>query len=802
MLKNYLLVAFRNISRQKFYAFLNVMGLTVGIASCLFITMYVKDEISYDRMHPDADRMYRVNLDAKLAAQEIAVAVSCPPMAAALIQEVPEVESVVRVQQNGSVVMKYEDKAFTQERVFSADSNFFSFFNFPLVEGNSKNALKEPNTLVLTESVARKIFGSENALGKLLTVGNDTTTYVVSGVAKDLPGNVHFKFDVILTGESSPSFRDPIWMNNYLATYLKIHKGSSQQTVKSKIDDLTIKYIGPEVERFMGMSLDQFKQQGSRFGYTLIPLTDIHLHSNYQAEIEPQGDIQYVYLFSVIAAFILIIACINFMNLATARSAGRAKEVGLRKTLGSLSSHLVTQFLAESFVFSFLAAVLALGIVYTMLPFFNTLAGKELVFESLLSSKLLILLLGIVVLVGLMAGSYPAFYLTSFRVTEVLKGKVREGMKGGAVRSGLVVFQFAVSIFLIIATAVIFQQMRYVQNKNLGLNRNNVLVLSNTQHLRSGAEPLKQAMLTQSGIVAASYSNSIPALNTEGASPFRIEGSEEDHLVVRYFADYDQLETMGYSLREGRYFSRDFPADSSAIVINEALMNELGWKEAVGKELFGFNRGGRVPYKIIGVVKDFHFESLRNNVRPTAMFLNTGAANYLAIRFSNNPRETVSTIESLWKQYAGNQPFEYSFLDQDFDALFRSEQRLGNLFTTFTVLAIFIASLGLIGLAAFTAEKRTKELGIRKVLGASEVSLVNLLSKEFTKLVVIALVLSVFPAWYFTSQWLQGFAFRISLSIWVFIGAGAAALVVALLCVVFQALRTARINPAKSLRYE
>lgn len=802
MLKNYLLVAFRNISRQKFYAFLNVMGLTVGIASCLFITLYVKDEISYDRMHPDADRMYRVNLDAKLAAQEIAVAVSCPPMAAALIQEVPEVESVVRVQQNGSVVMKYEDKAFTQERVFSADSNFFSFFNFPLVEGNSKNALKEPNTLVLTESVARKIFGSENALGKLLTVGNDTTTYVVSGVAKDLPGNVHFKFDVILTGESSPSFRDPIWMNNYLATYIKIHKGSSQQTVKSKIDDLTIKYIGPEVERFMGMSLDQFKQQGSRFGYTLIPLTDIHLHSNYQAEIEPQGDIQYVYLFSVIAAFILIIACINFMNLATARSAGRAKEVGLRKTLGSLSSHLVTQFLAESFVFSFLAAVLALGIVYTMLPFFNTLAGKELVFESLLSSKLLILLLGIVVLVGLMAGSYPAFYLTSFRVTEVLKGKVREGMKGGAVRSGLVVFQFAVSIFLIIATAVIFQQMRYVQNKNLGLNRNNVLVLSNTQHLRSGAEPLKQAMLTQSGIVAASYSNSIPALNTEGASPFRIEGSEEDHLVVRYFADYDQLETMGYSLREGRYFSRDFPADSSAIVINEALMNELGWKEAVGKELFGFNRGGRVPYKIIGVVKDFHFESLRNNVRPTAMFLNTGAANYLAIRFSNNPRETVSTIESLWKQYAGNQPFEYSFLDQDFDALFRSEQRLGNLFTTFTVLAIFIASLGLIGLAAFTAEKRTKELGIRKVLGASEVSLVNLLSKEFTKLVVIALVLSVFPAWYFTSQWLQGFAFRISLSVWVFIGAGAVALVVALLCVVFQALRTARINPAKSLRYE
>jgi len=802
MFKNYLLVAIRNISRQKFYAFLNVMGLTVGIASCLFITLYVKDEISYDRMHPDADRIYRVNLDAKLAAQEIAVAVSCPPMAATLIHEVPEVESAVRVASNGRVVIKYEDKAFTQDRVFSADSNFFTFFNFPLLEGNPKSALKERNTLVLTEGVARKIFGSENALGKLLAVGSDTATYVVTGVAKDLPGNVHFKFDVILTGESSPAFRDPIWMNNYLATYLKIHKGLSHQTVKSKIDDLTIKYIGPEVERFMGMSLDQFKQQGSRFGYTLIPLTDIHLHSNYQAEIEPQGNIQYVYLFSVIAIFILVIACINFMNLATARSAGRAKEVGLRKTLGSLSRHLVTQFLAESFVFSLLAATLALGLVYSLLPFFNTLAGKELFFESLVSNDLLILLFGIVVLVGLMAGSYPAFYLTSFKVTEVLKGKVREGMKGGAVRSGLVVFQFGVSIFLIIATAVIFQQMQYVQNKNLGLDRDNVLVLTNTQNLQSAAEPLKEAILTQSSVVAASYTNSVPALNTEGASPFRIEGSEEDHLVVRYFTDYDQLETMGYSLQEGRFFSRDFPADSTAIVINEALMNELGWKEAVGKELFGFNRGGRVPYKIVGVVKDFHFESLRNNVRPTAMFLNTDAASFLTIRFVNNPRETVSAIENLWRQYAGNEPFEYSFLDQDFDALFRSEQRLGNLFTTFTVLAIFIAALGLIGLAAFTAEKRTKELGIRKVLGASEISLVNLLSKEFTKLVVIALAFSIFPAWYFTSQWLQGFAFRISLSIWVFIGAGAVALVVALLCVVFQALRTARINPAKSLRYE
>jgi putative ABC transport system permease protein len=802
MLKNYLLVAFRNISRQKFYALLNVLGLTVGIAACLFITLYVKDEISYDRFHQHADLIYRVNLDAKLSAQEIAVAVSSPPLAPALVSEVPEVESAVRLLSTGNIVVKYGEKSFTQENVFYADSNFFTFFSFPLLEGDAKTVLTEPNKLVLTERSAKKYFGDGNPVGKLLSVGNDTTTFLVAGVAQDAPGNSHFKFDFILSGESASQFKDPIWMNNYIYTYFKINPNASAETVKQKLDDLTVKYVGPNVERFMGMSLEQFKQQGSRFGYTLIPLTDIHLYSTYQAEIEPQGDIQYVYLFSAIAIFILIIACINFMNLATARSTGRAKEVGLRKTLGSLSSHLITQFLAESFLFSLIGAVLAIGVVYIMLPLFNVLAGKELMFYSLWSSELLLVLAGVIVLVGLLAGSYPAFYLTSFNVAEVLKGKVREGMKGGTIRSGLVVFQFAVSIILIIATTVIFQQMQYVQNKHLGLNRENVLVLSNTGQLGTNAESLKRAIVDQSGVVAASYSNSVPALNTDGASPFRIEGSDEDHLVIRYFTDYDQVETMDFELTEGRFFSREFPTDSSAIVINEALMRELGWAEAAGKDLFGFNRGGRVPYRIVGVVKDFHFESLRKNVRPMAMFLSPQATNYLSIRFAGNPRDAVEKLETLWKEYAGNEPFEYTFLDQSFDTLFRSEQRLGNLFTTFTILAILIASLGLIGLAAFTAEKRTKELGIRKVLGASEFSLVNLLSTEFTKLVLIALVLAVFPAWYFASQWLQGFAFRVSLSAWIFVAAGAIALLIALLCVVFQALRTARINPARSLRYE
>jgi putative ABC transport system permease protein len=800
MLKNYLKVAFRNISRQKFYSFLNVLGLTIGIASSLLIVLYVQDEISYDKFHESGANIYRANLRGRMSGQEINVAVSCPPMAAALVQEIPEVQSALRMVNTGSIIVKYENKSFNEQTVVFADSNFFQFFSFPLVSGDPANALKEPNTLVITERAATKYFGNEPAMGKLLSIGSDTTTYLVTGVAAD-PSHSHFDFDFVLSGTSAPQFKDPIWLNNYIYTYLKLNDGASADAVKAKIDALTLKYIGPEVQRFMGLTMEQFKEQGSSFGYALIPLFDIHLKSPYDAEPMPQGDMQYVILFSAIAVFILIIASINFMNLATARSAGRAKEVGLRKTLGSLSKHLVIQFLSESFVFTLLSAVFALGMVYMLLPYFNEMAGKELVFEGLLSSQMLLITAGVVVIVGLLAGSYPAFYLTSFKVTEVLKGKAREGMKGGAIRSGLVVFQFFVSIFLIICTLVIFQQMQYAQNKNLGLDREKVLILSNANQLSSSAEAFKNAVQSESGVVAASYTNSVPAVNTEGASIFRTEGSEEDHLLVRYFADYDQINAMGYELKEGRYFSRDFPSDSSAIVVNESVLKEMGWSEGVGKELWGFNGGGRVRYSIIGVVKDFNYENLRTKVRPMIMFLGR-TGNYLTVRFNNDPREAVSRLETLWQKYAGNEPFEYSFLDEDFDELFRAEQRMGYLFTTFTVLAIVIACLGLIGLAAFTAEKRTKELGIRKVLGASELSLIGLLSREFVALILVALGLAVFPAWYFATQWLQGFAYRISLSYWVFALAGVVAVVVALACVSFQALRAARLNPAKSLRYE
>lgn len=802
MLKNYVKVAFRSISRQKFYALLNILGLTIGIAATLFITLYVSDELSYDKFHKDGHRIYRANLKGKISGQEIQAAVSCPPMANALLNEVPEVDEALRIAAAGNVTVKYEDRAFTEERAFFADSNFFHFFSFELLQGDKKTALKDARTVVITEEMARKYFGDESPLGKLISIGNDTTTYAITGIAANPPSNSHFTFDFILAGEGIQQFRDPIWLNNYIYTYMKLHENTSADVVKTKINDLTLKYLGPEVERFMGLSMEQFKEQGSSFGYTLIPLLDIHLRSPYQGESQPQGDIQYVILFSAIAFFTLVIACINFMNLATARSAGRAKEVGLRKTLGSLRGHLITQFLAESFIFSGIAAFLSVGIVYLLLPSFNFLAGKELQFNAILSVNILVVLIGVVILVALLAGSYPAFYLTSFKITEVLKGKVREGMKGGGIRSGLVVFQFAVSIFLIVCTVVIFQQMNFVQQKNLGFNRENVLIVSNAHHLGNNRQAFKNELERQSAVVNTSYSSTVPAASSEGSSIFRTEGSDQDHLLVRYYADFDHVKTMGYEIKEGRYFSRDFPSDSTAIVVNEAVLREMGWKEGVGKDLWGYSGGdSRTRFTIIGVVKDFNFETLRNDVRPVVMFLNQ-TGNFISLRLQGDVRETVAQAEATWKQYAGNQPFEYSFLDENFDELFRSEQRMGQLFTSFTTLAIVIACLGLIGLAAFTAEKRTKELGIRKVLGASEFSLINLLSFEFVKLVLIAFALAAFPAWYFSSKWLEGFAYRIDFNFWILLISGLVAVIVALLCVSFQALRAARLNPAKSLRYE
>ena len=800
MLQNYFKLAIRNILKHKFFSAINIFGMSIGITSCLLILLYVVDELSYDRFHAGADHIYQVGLHAKIGDQDVSTGNTCPPMAETLVKEVPGVEAATRIGNYwGTPSLKYEDKAFTEEKVFHADSNFFEFFSYELLEGDASTALEEPNTVVLTKSIATKYFGNDSPLGKLITVGG-YQTYKVTGVAADAPLNSHFIFKVLLSAASAEQMQRPAWLNNFLYTYFRLDEHTPLADVESKFPDLVIKYVGPEVERFMGVSMKDMESSGGAYGYFTTPLTDIHLRAKARDGLEPAGNIMYVYFFGGIGIFIILIACINFMNLSTARSAGRAKEVGLRKTLGSLRAQMVRQFLAESILYSFIAVVIALVLCYLLLPQFNLLAGKQLGMSVFSQPVFIISILFLIVFVGVVAGSYPAFYLTSFSAVEVLKGKIRAGMKSKGVRSGLVVLQFGLSIFLIIFTGIVYQQINFMQKRNLGIDKHNVLILPNAGHLGEHKNAFKIALSQQTGIVKASYSNnSFPGVNN--TTVFKSAGSEQDRIMGLYFADYDHQDVMKFELVEGRYFSRDFPSDSTAILLNEAAVKEFGFTDPVGEQVIFNDDNKKQVLTVIGVYKDFNFESLKSKIRPLSIRL-TNDSYQLMIRYQGNPADVVASVEKLWKQHVPGQPFDYAFLDERFDELFRSEQRMGKLFTVFSCLAIFIACLGLFALAAFMAEQRTKEIGIRKVMGASTSGLTMMLSKEFTRLVIVAFIPAALAAWFVVDSWLDGFAYRVEISPWIFVGSGAVATAIAWFTVSFQSIKAAASNPVKSLRYE
>ncbi len=799
MLQNYFKLALRNIRKYKFFSAVNILGMSIGIAACLLILLYVVDELSFDRFHANAGRIYQVGLHGKIGGQDIMVANTCPPMAEALVREVPGVKQATRIANFwGTPTLKYGDKTFTEEKVFHADSNFFEFFSYKLIAGDPKTALLEPNTVVLTKHIADKYFGDEDPLGKLIAIGGDKT-YKVTGVAVDAPLNSHFIFNIFLSSRSVEQLERNQWLNNFLYTYFILDDNASIASVDDKFRDFVIKYVGPEVEKFMGISLRQMESQGGAYGFFTTPLTDIHLRPKTRDGLEPAGNIMYVYFFGGIGLFIILIACINFMNLSTARSAGRAKEVGLRKTLGSLRAQMIRQFLAESVLYSFIAVVVALLICYFALPQFNLLSGKQLGMDVFARPVFVAAILLLIVLVGVIAGSYPAFYLTSFSAVEVLKGKVRAGMKSRGVRSTLVVFQFALSIFLIIFTGIVYQQINYMQRRDLGIDKRNVLILPNAGRLGKNKTAFKNAVLQQTGIVKASLTNnSFPGVNN--TTVFKSAGSEQDHIMGLYYADYDHQDVLRFELKEGRYFSRDFPSDSTAILLNEAAVKEFGFAHPLQEELL-FNDEKPERLKIIGVFKDFNFESLKNEIRPLAIRL-TNDSYQMMIRYEGNPSEAISRVETVWKQQVPGEPFDYNFLDENFDQLFRSEQRMGQLFTVFSGLAIFIACLGLFALAAFMAEQRTKEIGIRKAMGATTAGLTLMLSKEFTKLVIIAFVPAAVAAWFVVNSWLNGFAYRIDIDPMIFVGSGVIATAIAWCTVSFQSLKAAAANPVHSLRYE
>jgi len=807
MLKNYIKIAVRNLLKRKGYSLINIVGLAIGMASCLLILMFVSDELSYDAYNEKADRIYRVAGSFFWGGRSFDIAVAPAPMAQVLIDEFPEVENAGRFRQRGRYVFRYGDNTFKETRVSYVDPSFFDIFSIPLLKGNPDTALDDPNALILSENTAKKYFRDENPVGKTLRL-NDQTDYMVTGVFEEIPGNSHFHFDVMISMTSLEESKSNFWMSQNFQTYILLHEGADSASLEAKFPDMLIKYMGPQIQAFMGKSMEKLAEENELRGeFYLQPLRDIHLHSDLMAEMEATSNIKYVYIFTAIALFILIIASINYMNLSTARSAGRAREVGIRKVLGSIRSQLIRQFLTESMMLCLISLVIALGLVRLALPFFNGLSGKVLSMSSLGNSTMLGVLVLVTIFVGILAGSYSAFFISAFQPVNVLKGRLKSGGKAGWLRSGLVVFQFAASIILIIGTFVVYNQLQYIQNKKLGYDKEQVIILNNTYLLGDQIETFKNQMLTYPQIVSAAVSGYLPVPSNNNNSAVLPEGERDSKKATsmqNWIVDYDYIATLGMKIVAGRDFSREFSTDTKATIMNQAAAKQFDWAQPVGRRIGRIvsNSGEIELYEVIGVVEDFHFETLKETIGPLVMFLGDSNGNISLRVETEDITGTIGLLQKEWKRFLPYQPFEYSFLDERFADMYRTEQRIGRIFGVFAGFAIFIGCLGLFGLAAFTAEQRTKEIGIRKVLGATSPNIIRLLTREFVILIAVANVIAWPVAFWVMKGWLKDFSYRVTLNVWVFVGAGLLTLSIALLTVSFQAVKAALADPATSLRYE
>ena len=807
MFQNYLKIALRNLWKNKGFSTINILGLAIGIATCLLITLYVLDELSFDRYHEKSDRIYRVNIDLRFGGGEQKFAVAPDPMAFTMVELYPQVENAVRFRGYGSSVIRKGNQNIKEERIISVDSTLFDVFTLPMIAGDPRTALTAPHSVVITESIARKYFNQTDVVGQSLRFDN-TDDYKVTGVIKDMPANSHFNYDFFVSLSTSEESRRGIWLSFNFNTYLLLRPGTSKESVEAKFDEVFKRFMWPQAQEMMKISEDDFKKSGNYLRMSLTPLTDIHLKSDRIAELGVNSDMQMVYIFIVIAILILVIACVNFMNLSTARSANRAKEVGVRKVLGTQKINLINQFLTESVIMSLIAFVIALIIGMLLLPFFNQLAVKELTLSPSQHPMLIPMLILFAIIVGLLAGSYPAFYLSAFKPIEVLKGKLSKGFRSSYFRSGLVVLQFFISIGLIVATIVIYRQLNFIQNKKLGFNKEQVISIHDTYVLKNNVETFKNEVLNQTGVVSATVSGYLPVPSGRNDNTWFPEGqmTNENAVSMQSWAiDHDYIKTLGMEIIKGRDFSKQLPTDSSNVIINETAARLFGYQDPIGKTISTYENIQTkkvVNYTVVGLVKNFHFESLRQNVGALCMFLerSTGMTSFRVK--TNNIKPIISNIETLWKKMAPGEAFSYSFLNEDFDNMYRAEQRVGSIFISFAVFAIFIACLGLFGLATYAAEQRTKEIGIRKVLGASVVNVVGMLSKDFLRLVLIAALFAFPLSWWAMHKWLEDFAFRINIGWWVFVLAGVVALLIALITVSFQAIRAAVSNPVKSLRTE
>ncbi|MCL6274181.1 ABC transporter permease [Muricauda sp. 2012CJ35-5] len=812
MFKNHIKIAWRSLKKQPFFTFLNVFGLAIGIAGCLLITLYIHDELSFDTMFADADRIHRVNVDVKFGGEDRRFAVVNAPLAEALENDFSEVELTTRFRTGGSVLLKTtgtEINVKEQQSTF-VDSTFLKMFGIRLLAGDINSALKEPNTMLLTKTAAEKHYGIQEAVGKTFEL-NNTQTFTVTGVVEDMPKNSFLRDHTVFMAMSGfEDSRIVNWGSNNYQTFFKVIPSANVDAMQEPLKGFLGKYVIPGIQQYMpGITEEQFIASGNHLIYTSMPLTDIHLKSDRAAEISPNNNIQSIYILSFIAVFLLVLACVNFMNLSTAHSLKRAKEVGVRKTLGSNKIDLIRQFLVESGLVSFGALLLAIFLAILALPFFNDLADKDISMPY--SNPLFwIILLAAGLVLGLFSGSYPAFFMSKFIPVKVLKGSNSNSLGGSKVRNGLVIFQFAISVFLIIGTLVVYQQLKYIQNKDLGFSKDQVLIVNDVYTLGDKSGPFKEEVKKLSYVENATISSFLPTPSARGDSTFAPEDGLTDQeraiSMQVWRVDHDYVGTMDFELIAGRGFDRRFLNDSTSIIVNESAIATMGLspEEVIGKRYTpDFGEEDPEMLTVIGVVKDFHFSPFRNDIEALCMRLGDLYAESMAVKLHTSEFQVaIADVENIWSQMAPGQPFDYYFMEDSFNDTYRSEQRLGSIFFIFTTLSILIACLGLFGLAAFNAEKRTKEIGVRKVLGATVGQITFRLSADFLKLVGIAILISLPIGWYAMNKWLEDFSYRIEVKWWVLVLAAIVAVVISLLTVSYQSIKAAIVNPVKSLRTE
>jgi ABC-type antimicrobial peptide transport system, permease component len=810
MIKNYFKIAARHLAKQKMYSAIKIGGFALSIAACLLIALYIKEELSYDRYYPTTNRIYRITGEYDNNGKLETGADWPPPMAKALREDFPEVEKSGRLMPHplfycagSNQVRTINNEQNTYDEGFTyADQDMLDILQLRMVYGDRAHALADPNSIVITKRKADKFFPNQNPVGKLIILNNDRTRiYKVGGVIEDFPATSHIRYDFWLTMTSYELWKGEQagWSSSNYYTYVLLKPGTSPAKFQSKLKLILTKYYLPMMLQNGNKEAGQFIQKARLLAQ---PITDVHLYSYNIDDGLEKGDVRFVWLFGAIACFILIIACINFINLSTAKSANRAKEVGLRKVVGSHRIGLIKQFLTESLLFSVLSFLLGILIAALSLPYFNTLFAKSLRIPWM-AWWLFPLMIAAAVIIGIIAGLYPSFYLSAFKPINVLKGQLSRGSKNSALRNGLVVFQFTTSIILIIGTIVIYKQTHYILNKKIGFNKNQVLLIQGTNTLESKTVSFKNELLKSADISGVSISDYLPVSGTKrDGNTFYREGRMKEDIGVgsqKWRVDYDYMKTMGMKITEGRNFSKVMASDSSATIINKTMAEKLGLKNPIGQRIVN----GWETWTVIGVMEDFNFESMKQDVGPLCVVLGNNTSTIVAVKMNTaNTKSVISYIHTTWNGFAPGQPLRYTFLDESFANMYSDVQRTGSIFTTFAVMAIIIACLGLFALSAFMAEQRNKEIGIRKALGASVSGITAMLSKDFVKLVMISIIIASPIAYWAMTKWLQHFAYRIAISWWMIAAAGLTAIIIALITISFQSIKAALMNPVKCLRTE